>query len=157
MFTQPRYRGNESILGQTSIKRQHREQSSPVKFCHGGTQPLGANIPAPPPLDITAKKVRNRIRIPDLAPPLPHTGESSRGDAHFCWSVGFWMIVFSPSITCCFSWCDSIPAEIKESINTSELQTSYTGACIINTSALRAAAFTWSQLLSKLPWVLALP
>lgn len=50
MFTQPRYRGNESILGQTSIKRQHREQSSPVKFCHGGTQPLGANIPAPPPL-----------------------------------------------------------------------------------------------------------
>lgn len=29
---------------------------------------------------------------------------------HFCWSVGFWMTVFSPSMTCCFSWWESIPA-----------------------------------------------
>ena len=31
---------------------------------------------------------------------------------HFCWSVGFWMIVFSPSITCCLSWWDSMPVNI---------------------------------------------
>lgn len=28
---------------------------------------------------------------------------------HLCWSVGFWMMVFSPSMTCCLSWWDSIP------------------------------------------------
>lgn len=22
---------------------------------------------------------------------------------YFCWSVGFWIMVFSPSITCCFN------------------------------------------------------
>lgn len=30
---------------------------------------------------------------------------------YFCWSVGFWMIVFSPSIMCCFNWWDSIPTK----------------------------------------------
>lgn len=29
---------------------------------------------------------------------------------HLCWSVGFWMMVFSPSMTCCLSWWDSIPS-----------------------------------------------
>lgn len=28
---------------------------------------------------------------------------------YLCWSVGFWIMVFSPSMTCCFSWWDSIP------------------------------------------------
>lgn len=34
---------------------------------------------------------------------------------HFCWSVGFWMMVFSPSITCCLSWWDSMPAHMEGS------------------------------------------
>lgn len=33
---------------------------------------------------------------------------------HFCWSDGFWMIVFSPSITCCLSWWESMPADIEK-------------------------------------------
>lgn len=36
---------------------------------------------------------------------------------HFCWSVGFWMIVFSPSITCCLSWWDSMPVYIHNIVS----------------------------------------
>lgn len=32
------------------------------------------------------------------------------GFYYLCWSVGFWMMVFSPSMTCCLSWWDSIPS-----------------------------------------------
>lgn len=42
--------------------------------------------------------------------PVVRNGVTTGRRTHFCWSVGFWMMVFSPSITCCFSWCDSIPA-----------------------------------------------
>jgi len=42
------------------------------------------------------------------------------------------MIVFSPSITCCFSWCDSIPAAVRESISTSEPWTSHSVTCAMN-------------------------
>lgn len=36
---------------------------------------------------------------------------------YFCWSVGFWMMVFSPSITCCFSWWDSMPASNESNMS----------------------------------------
>lgn len=35
---------------------------------------------------------------------------------HLCWSVGFWMMVFSPSMMCCFSWWDSIPTDNRAAL-----------------------------------------
>lgn len=116
--------GHESLLGQTSIRRQHGEQFSLLKLLWW---------PSATRCKLSCcTRARHHTKgeewgqEPRAAPPSTHSTKQ-QSEAHFCWSVGFWMIVFSPSITCCFSWCDSIPAEIKGSINTSELQTSYMG------------------------------
>lgn len=68
---------------------------------------------------VTADLVSCTLAIPLIEVTIPERrNDNPRQETYFCWSVGFWMIVFSPSITCCFSWCDSIPAKIRESIST---------------------------------------
>lgn len=121
-------------LGQTSSQASCRERSScclnPVAAA--GSQHVQTH-PLPPCLTPQPKSEKWEPRSEPRYSQVPWSS-NPRGDAHFCWSVGFWMIVFSPSITCCFSWCDSIPAAIREPINTSELRWS------LALSTLRGAA-----------------